>query len=114
MNTIIVLCLGILIGFIFSSLFLIQVINSQYQITKYYKEANKKHNYRELRLLFINQSIKDYVTEQQNIIKKYSIKNLDDIGGEDYFFTGRYIAFKDIEKTITQLEKNSEDLCKKE
>lgn len=72
-----------------------------------YKKGIEIHNKRELRLIFINQSTKDYVKQQLNIIKnKQNYKDNE----EANLAAARYIAFKDIEKCINQLEKNSEDL----
>lgn len=71
-----------------------------------YKKGIDIHNKRELRLIFINQSTKDYVKQQLDILKKdRNYKNRE----EEHIVAARYIAFKDMEKTINHLEKNSQD-----
>ena len=77
-----------------------------------YKEGIEIHNKRELRLIFINQSTKDYVKQQQNIIKSNYGKN-EKPTTDDTIAAGYYSALKDVEKTITQLEKNAEELITK-
>ena len=77
-----------------------------------YKEGIEIHNKRELRLIFINQSTKDYVKKQQNIIKSNYGKN-EKPTTDDTIAAGYYSALKDVEKTITQLEKNAEELITK-
>ena len=51
--------------------------------------------------------------KQQNIIKSNYGKN-EKPTTDDTIAAGYYSALKDVEKTITQLEKNSEDLITKE
>ena len=56
--------------------------------------------------------IEDYVKQQQDILKTVPIK-VKEITDEASLQAGRYMALKDIEKNIIQLEKNSESLVNK-
>lgn len=72
------------------------------------REAVKIHNKRELMLIFINQSIKDYVKEQIKMIKtEHGDVKIKDAGNEDFMYAANYIAWKDIEKKIKQFEEDA-------
>lgn len=113
MSNVLYLLLGLLVGAIICYIAYHRTLEIKEQMIEDYKTAIKNHNHRELRLIFINQSIKDYVRNQQNILKSNSIPiKIKNVTDEESIMAGRYLAFKDIEKTITQLEKNSENLIK--
>lgn len=116
MSNIICLVFGILIGSIIVYIAYHDTLKSKDDLIDDYKKGIEIHNKRELRLIFINQSTKDYVKQQQNILKShYSGSNNIPTDTTDQALTaGYYTAFKDIERKITQLEKNSEDLITKE
>ena len=109
MSNIICLVFGILFGSIITYIAYHDTLKSKDTLIEDYNA----HNYREVRLIFINQSIKDYVKQQQNIIKSNYGKN-EKPTTDDTIAAGYYSALKDVEKTITQLEKNSEGLITKE
>ena len=71
-----------------------------------YKKGIDIHNKRELRLIFINQSTKDYVRQQLDILKKNQNYKTQEYGN---YAAARYAAFKEVEITINHLEKNSQD-----
>lgn len=114
MNNIICLLLGLLTGAIICYIAYHRVLEIKNKTIEDLKIGLKKHNYREIQLLFINRSIKDYVKQQQNILKSnnYIPVKIKTITDEESVLVGRYLAFKDIEKAITQLEKNLETLTK--
>ena len=111
MSNIICIFVGIILGAILCYLVFNLELSDKDDLIEDYKKGIKEHNYRELRLIFITQSTKDYVKQQLNILKEHEtdLKTTED----KTIAAVRYIAFKDIEKTINQLEKNSEDLIKK-
>ena len=113
MSSIICLLLGLILGSGLCYLAFNQVLTSKDDIIEDYKKGIEIHNLRELKLIYINQSTKDYVKQQQDILKTVPIK-VKEITDEASLQAGRYMALKDIEKTIIQLEKNSEDLITKE
>jgi hypothetical protein len=113
MSNIICLVFGVLIGAIIVYIAYHDTLKSKDTLIDDYKKGIEIHNKRELRLIFINQSTKDYVKKQQNIIKSNYGKN-EKPTTDDTIAAGYYSALKDVEKTITQLEKNSEDLITKE
>lgn len=101
---------GIVIGLSISYLIYNELLVYKNLVIDDYKKGIKIHNYRELRLIFISQSTKDYVKQQQDILKKSKCSNI--CTNEDYIKVGKYWAYKDIEAAIKQFEKNSEDLIK--
>lgn len=111
MSSIICLLLGLILGSGLCYLAFNQVLTSKDDIIEDYKKGIEIHNQRELKLIYINQSTKDYV-KQQEILKTVPIK-VKEITDETSLQAGRYMALKDIEKTIIQLEKNSESLINK-
>ncbi len=113
MSSIICLLLGLILGSGLCYLAFNQVLTSKDDIIDDYKKGIEIHNQRELKLIYINQSTKDYVKQQQDILKTVPIK-VKEITDEASLQAGRYMTLKDIEKTIIQLEKNSEDLITKE
>lgn len=112
MSSIICLLLGLILGSGLCYLAFNQVLTAKDDIIEDYKKGIELHNQRELKLIYINQSTKDYVKQQQDILKTVPIK-VKGITDEASLQAGRYIALKDIEKTIIQLEKNSESLVNK-
>lgn len=114
MSSIICLLLGLILGSGLCYLAFNQVLTAKDDIIEDYKKGIELHNQRELKLIYINQSTKDYVKQQQDILKTVPIK-VKEITDEASLQAGRYMALKDIEKTITiiQLEKNSESLVNK-
>ena len=112
MSNIICLIFGVIIGAIIVYIAYHDTLKSKDTLIDDYKEGIEIHNKRELRLIFINQSTKDYVKKQQNIIKSNYGKN-EKPTTDDTIAAGYYSALKDVEKTITQLEKNAEDLITK-
>lgn len=114
MSNIICLIFGVLIGSIIVYIYIAyhDTLKSKDNLIDDYKEGIEIHNKRELRLIFINQSTKDYVKQQQNIIKSNYGKN-EKPTTDDTIAAGYYSALKDVEKTITQLEKNAEELITK-
>lgn len=112
MSSIICLLLGLILGSGLCYLAFNQVLTSKDDIIDDYKKGIEIHNQRELKLIYINQSTKDYVKQQQDILKTVPIK-VKKITDEASLQAGRYMALKDIEKTIIQLEKNSESLVNK-
>lgn len=112
MSSIICLLLGLILGSGLCYLVFNQVLTSKDDIIDDYKKGIEIHNQRELKLIYINQSTKDYVKQQQDILKTVPIK-VKKITDEASLQAGRYMALKDIEKTIIQLEKNSESLVNK-
>lgn len=111
MSNIICIFVGVILGAILCYLVFNLELSDKDDLIEDYKKGIKEHNYRELRLIFITQSTKDYVKQQLNILKEHE-KDLT-TADDKIMAATRYIAFKDIEKTINQLEKNSEDLVKK-
>lgn len=112
MSSIICLLLGLILGSGLCYLAFNQVLTSKDDIIDDYKKGIEIHNQRELKLIYINQSTKDYVKQQQDILKTVPIE-VKEITDEASLQAGRYMALKDIEKTIIQLEKNSESLVNK-
>lgn len=112
MSNIICLIFGVLIGSIIVYIAYHDTLKSKDTLIDDYKEGIEIHNKRELRLIFINQSTKDYVKKQQNIIKSNYGKN-EKPTTDDTIAAGYYSALKDVEKTITQLEKNAEEIITK-
>lgn len=90
MSSIICLLLGLILGSGLCYLAFNQVLTAKDDIIEDYKKGIELHNQRELKLIYINQSTKEASLQ-----------------------AGRYMALKDIEKTIIQLEKNSESLVNK-
>lgn len=111
MSSIICLLLGLILGSGLCYLAFNQVLTAKDDIIEDYKKGIELHNQRELKLIYINQSTKDYV-KQQDILKTVPIK-VKEITDEASLQAGRYMTLKDIEKTIIQLEKNSESLVNK-
>lgn len=111
MSSIICLLLGLILGSGLCYLAFNQVLTAKDDIIEDYKKGIELHNQRELKLIYINQSTKDYV-KQQDILKTVPIK-VKEVTEEASLQAGRYMALKDIEKTIIQLEKNSESLVNK-
>ena len=69
------------------------------------------HNKREVRLIFINQSIKEYVKDMQKITKdKYGNATVKDATQEEVLAAGYYTAFKDVEIKIKDLEEEADRL----
>lgn len=91
-----------------------RLIQKQNDLLNDYKKGIDIHNKRELRLIFINQSTKDYVKQRLNITKEKHQSEAEPNKIDDYITVGYYTALKDVERTITQLEKNAEDLITKE
>lgn len=112
MSSIICLLLGLILGSGLCYLAFNQVLTAKDDIIEDYKEGIEIHNQRELKLIYINQSTKDYVKQQQNIIKSNYGKN-EKPTTDDTIAAGYYSALKDVEKTIAQLEKNAEELITK-
>lgn len=112
MSSIICLLLGLILGSGLCYLAFNQVLTAKDDIIEDYKKGIELHNQRELKLIYINQSTKDYVKQQQDILKTVPIK-VKEITDEASLQSGRYMTLKDIEKTIIQLEKNSESLVNK-
>lgn len=112
MSSIICLLLGLILGSGLCYLAFNQVLTAKDDIIEDYKKGIELHNQRELKLIYINQSTKDYVKQQQDILKTVPIK-VKEATEEASLQAGRYMALKDIEKTIIQLEKNSESLVNK-
>lgn len=110
MSNIIYLLFGIIFGTIITYIAYYDTLKSKDTLIDDYKTGINIHNKRELRLTFINQSTKDYVKQQLNILKEHEadLKTVED----KTLAAARYVAFKDIEKIINHLEKNSEDLIK--
>lgn len=109
MSSIICLLLGLILGSGLCYLAFNQVLTDKDDIIEDYKKGIELHNQRELKLIYINQST---VKQQQDILKTVPIK-VKEITDEASLQAGRYMALKDIEKTIIQLEKNSESLVNK-
>lgn len=98
--------LGLIIGILVTYCLIAPDSEAKDILIEDYKKGIDIHNKREIRLIFINQSTKDYVRQQLDILKKKTeFKN----ESEETIAAIRYIAFKDIEKTINHLEKNSQD-----
>lgn len=112
MSSIICLLLGLILGSGLCYLAFNQVLTAKDDIIEDYKKGIELHNQRELKLIYINQSTKDYVKQQQDILKTVPIK-VKETTDEASLQAGRYMTLKDIEKTIIQLEKNSESLVNK-
>ena len=74
-----------------------------------YKKGIDIHIKRELRLIYINQSIKDYVKDQQKMLRN---KTSDDLIKENYLMAGKYWGFKDTEAAIHLFEKKANELVK--
>lgn len=108
MNIILLLLLiifGIVIGM--SIMFFVYnvLLVSKDKLVNDYKKGIDLHNKRELRLIFINQSIKNYVKQQQNMIKvSATLQDTDNLG------TGKYMAYKDIESAIKEFEQHADRL----
>mgnify|MGYP004542801659 CR=1 FL=1 len=112
MSSIICLLFGLILGFGLYYLAFNQVLIYKDKIIEDYKKGIEIHNQIELKLTYINQSTKDYVKKQQDILKAIPIK-VKEITDEASLQAGRYMALKEIERTIIQLEKNSESLVNK-
>ena len=113
MSNIICLLLGIIFGSIITYIAYHDVLKSKDDLIDDYRKGIKIHNNRELRLVFVNQSIKDYVKQKiKSTREKYS-QEKEANKTDDYIAAGYYTALKDVEKTITQLEKNAEELITK-
>lgn len=113
MSSIICLLLGLILGSGLCYLAFNQVLTAKDDIIEDYKKGIELHNQRELKLIYINQSTKDYVKQQLDITRKKHQSEAEPNKMDDYIAAGYYTALKDIERTITQLEKNSESLVNK-
>lgn len=72
------------------------------------------HNKRELRLIFINQSTKDYVKQQKNILRdNYKDVKLKSATNEEIVAAGHYAAYAAIENKIRLLEEEADRLQNK-
>ena len=111
MSNILFIFLGAIIGVLVTYFVFSQVLKLKNDLIDSYKKGIDIHNKRELRLIFITQSTKDYVKQQQNILKQKPIP-ADTKDPEELCIAARYMAFKDIENIINHLEKNSESLTK--
>ena len=111
--TIILLLLLIMFGVIIGMSIMFFIYNSllvyKNQVIEDYKKGIDIHNKRELRLIYINQSTKDYVKEQQKILRN---KTSDDLTKENYLMAGKYWGFKDTEAAIHLFEKKADELVK--
>lgn len=74
MSSIICLLLGLILGSGLCYLAFNQVLTAKDDIIEDYKKGIELHNQRELKLIYINQSTKDYVKQQQDILKTVPIK----------------------------------------
>ena len=112
MSSVICFLLGLLLGIGLCNVVFYKILIFKNNVIEDYKTGIQIHNQRELKLIYINQSTKNYVRQQLNILKSDTIKVKEII---DYasLQAGIYIALKEIEKTIFQLEKNSENLVNK-
>ena len=72
------------------------------------------HNKRELRLIFINQSTKDYVKEQKTILREhYKDAKVGSATNEEIVAAGNYAAYAAIENKIRLLEEEADRLQNK-
>lgn len=103
MSNLLFLTIGLFLGAVIMYIITRSLLLDNKDIINDYKKGIDIHNKRELRLIFINHSIKEYVNQELKILKKeYKDKN------EEYLAAIRYVAFKDIERKINDLEKDSD------
>ena len=108
MNNITCLLFGIILGIIITYITYHDLLKNKDTLIDDYKKSINIHNKRELRLVFIIQSTKDYVRKQLNMTKKYSQEEMSS-KIDNYLVVGYYTALKNVENNITQLEKNSKN-----
>lgn len=113
MSNIICLLLGIILGSIITYIAYHDTLKSKDTLIDDYRKGIDAHNKRELKLIFINQSTKDYVKQQLNSTRENYSQEKDVNKTDNFIAAGYYTALKDVEKTITQLEKNAEELITK-
>lgn len=111
MSSIICLLLGLILGSGLCYLAFNQVLTAKDDIIEDYKKGIELHNQRELKLIYINQSTKDYVKQQQDILKTVPIK-VKEITDEASLQAGRYMTLKDIEKNYYSIRKELRKLSK--
>lgn len=98
--------LGLIIGILATYCLIAPDSEAKDILIEDYKKGIDIHNKREIRLIFINQSTKDYVRQQLDILKKNQNYKTQEDGT---YAAARYAAFKEVEITINHLEKNSQD-----
>ena len=110
-----VLCLGIVIGIIMgwliSYISSYKTIKAQQDLLKDYQESINRHIKSETRLVYINQSIKNYIKEKRNYLKKSAFRLI--LQEEDTTVPGQYMAFKDIDKNINKFEQSADEVMSK-
>lgn len=115
MSSVICFIVGLLIGTIAIYIIYQNILEDRDDLIDDLREAVKIHNKRELRLVYINQSTKDYVKEQINRLKKeHGAVKVEDAEEKDFMYAANYIAWKDIQQKIDQLEKDADNLIEQQ
>lgn len=105
---------GIIIGSLLMYIGFNDVIKEKDDIIDDLHKAVDIHNKRELRLIFINQSTKDYVKQQKNILRdNYKDVKLKSATNEEIVAAGHYAAYAAIENKIRLLEEEADRLQNK-
>lgn len=105
---------GIIIGSLLMYIGFNDVIKEKDDIIDDLHKAVDIHNKRELRLIFINQSTKDYVKQQKNILRdNYKDVKLKSATNEEIVAAGHYAAYAAVENKIRLLEEEADRLQNK-
>lgn len=114
MSSLICLIVGLLVGSLTMFIGYNAAIQDKDNIIDDLYKGIDIHNKRELRLIFINQSIKDYVKEQKTILREhYKDAKVDSATNEEIVAAGNYAAYAAIENKIRLLEDEADKLQNK-
>lgn len=114
MSSIICLIVGLIVGALTIFIGYNAVIQDKDDIIDDLYKGIDIHNKRELRLIFINQSIKDYVKEQKTILREhYKDAKVGSATNEEIVAAGNYAAYAAIENKIKLLETEADKLQNK-
>ena len=103
--------IGIIIGWLISYISSYKTIHSQKDLLKDYQESINRHIKSETRLVYINQSIKNYIKEKKDHLRKSAFRLI--LQEEDTTVPGQYMAFKDIDKNMNKFEQSADKIMSK-
>lgn len=109
MSSLVYLLIGCFIGYILTSLNYYNILSNKDKIIKDLNKSVKFHQQRELKIIYINQLLKEHINKRLLQLKnKKKIKTVT----EEKIIITQYFVFKELEKLIIQLEKETEFLYK--
>lgn len=109
MSSLVCLLIGCFVGNILTTLTYYNVLSNKDKIIKDLNKSVKFHQQRELKIIYINQLLKEHINK-----RLFQLKNKKDTKTltEEKIIITQYIVFKELEKLIIQLEKETEILYK--